>query len=223
MPTVRISEELFREIQKYAEPLTDNFESALWKALGKKGKGDLPGTRAPRIPASSKLTPSFEYWKLILEVLIERGGKAPRQQVHDDIERKMAGRFLPGDSEENLDGTKKWDKQVDFQRLAMVHKGLLKKDSPRGYWEITATGKGWLAQARGEKSEGPKHDPQEDDPKLKNIFKLAEAEVERELADQPRQLGFCHVYWEKKKQILKNKYGIEWKTPGEMNPGIIFD
>ena len=33
MPVVRISDELFKEIQKYAEPIVDTFESALWKAL----------------------------------------------------------------------------------------------------------------------------------------------------------------------------------------------
>lgn len=38
---VRISEETFAEVQKHAEPLKDNFESALRKALGmsKRDKG----------------------------------------------------------------------------------------------------------------------------------------------------------------------------------------
>lgn len=35
---VYISEELFMEIQKYAEPLVDNFESACWKAIKAKDK-----------------------------------------------------------------------------------------------------------------------------------------------------------------------------------------
>lgn len=35
--------------------------------------------------------------------------------------------------------------------------------------------------------------------------------------------GYCHRYWGTKKKILKEKYGIEWKSPADMNPGIIFD
>ncbi len=35
--------------------------------------------------------------------------------------------------------------------------------------------------------------------------------------------GFCHGYWNCKKKILKDDYGIDWKTPDEMNPEICFD
>lgn len=35
--------------------------------------------------------------------------------------------------------------------------------------------------------------------------------------------GFCHKFWNTKKCILKKEYGIEWKTPAEMNPMVRFD
>ena len=35
--------------------------------------------------------------------------------------------------------------------------------------------------------------------------------------------GWCHSYWACKKRILKEKYGIDWKSPAELNPGIKFD
>lgn len=35
--------------------------------------------------------------------------------------------------------------------------------------------------------------------------------------------GFCHKYWWTKKNILKDKYGIKWESPADMNPRIIFD
>ena len=38
-----------------------------------------------------------------------------------------------------------------------------------------------------------------------------------------RGLGFCHIYWHLKKQILKSDYNIDWKSPDELNPGITFD
>jgi len=145
MPVVRISEELFREVQAYAEPLVDNFETALWKALGKDKGLQLVRRRKDKARASAPLTSAKDYWRPILETLVESGGKVSRQDVHDAVERKMRGRFQPGDFEHNRDGTIKWTKQVDFQRLAMVHEGLLRNDSPRGVWEITELGRQWLS------------------------------------------------------------------------------
>jgi hypothetical protein len=67
------------------------------------------------------------------------------------------------------------------------------------------------------------HDPQEDDPKLGPIIRQAEQEAEAALANEPRDLGFCHLLWETQKKILRKKYRIRWKTPAEMNPDILFD
>lgn len=36
-------------------------------------------------------------------------------------------------------------------------------------------------------------------------------------------LGYCYLYWETKKEILKTHYGIDWKSPAELNPHIHFD
>lgn len=145
MPVVRISEELYEEVKKYAEPLVDNFETALWKALGRNKSGQSIGQRKAKSRAVGELTPPKDFWRSILEVLIESGGRASRQQVHNDIERKMGGQLKPGDLEVNRDGTLKWSKQVDYQRLAMVQEGLLRKDSLKGNWEITANGRQWLS------------------------------------------------------------------------------
>jgi len=149
MPVVRISEELFREVQKYAEPLVDNFETALWKAL-KKNESLINGSSLPvrqrrtKSFATAELTNPADFWIPVLNSLAEKGGKATRQEVHDNIERRMKDKLKPGDYESNRDGTLKWSKQVDYQRLAMVHDGLIQKDSPVGIWEITELGKQWL-------------------------------------------------------------------------------
>lgn len=54
---------------------------------------------------------------------------------------------------------------------------------------------------------------------------LAEKETSILLKDDPTRelLGFCHFYWGMKKKILKERYGIDWKTPAEEHPEIIFD
>jgi hypothetical protein len=36
-------------------------------------------------------------------------------------------------------------------------------------------------------------------------------------------MGYCHEFWAAKKRILRRKYGIEWRSPAEMNPGTMFD
>jgi len=146
MPVVRVSEELFKEVQKYAEPLVDDFESALWKILKLVGKESVqtPIRRGTRIIGN--LTPPRDFWKPILETLVDEGGQASVQKVIQSVERKMGDHLKPGDRELNRDGTLKWEKQANFQRLAMVHEGLLANDSPRGIWAITHQGRKWLSE-----------------------------------------------------------------------------
>lgn len=55
------------------------------------------------------------------------------------------------------------------------------------------------------------------------IYYDVEEELNRLLAEEPRQMGFCFLYWEEKQKLIKEKYGIDWNTPGQMNPHIMFD
>lgn len=151
MRVVRISDELFREVQKYAEPLVDSFDTALWKALGarKEGSISIPDRIAtlPRRTMTRRavnVTNQKEFRRPMLQSIVERGGKATAEEVVGDVERKLKDRLKPEDYEPNLDGKAKWFKAVHFQRLAMVHDGLLSRYSPRGIWEITDLGKQWL-------------------------------------------------------------------------------
>lgn len=68
-------------------------------------------------------------------------------------------------------------------------------------------------------------DPQEGDPQLRAIIKAAEKEAEESLRKEGvgRHLGYCHRLWGRQKQILKEKYGIDWRSPAEMNPDIMYD
>ena len=69
------------------------------------------------------------------------------------------------------------------------------------------------------------HDPIEDDPEIRPLIDAATEEANEALADHPRrgQLGFCHVLWATKKRILREKHGIEWRTPSEMDPLTFYD
>lgn len=74
-------------------------------------------------------------------------------------------------------------------------------------------------------SSGLYYDPIEDDPKYAEVFSKIDAEVKTAL-DMPTKRkgrGYVHIFWGTKKRILKQKYNIDWRTPSELNPHIIFD
>ncbi|MBC8191626.1 MAG: hypothetical protein H8E18_04550 [FCB group bacterium] len=70
-----------------------------------------------------------------------------------------------------------------------------------------------------------KHDPIERDPKIKKRIQAAETEAEYSMEqDGTIDLdGACHILWERQKKILLEKYGIKWRSPGDMNPETMFD
>ena len=54
------------------------------------------------------------------------------------------------------------------------------------------------------------------------VIKEVEAIIEEEDKDLPKGLGYCHRFWYRKKQLLKER-GYQWKTPAEENPHIRYD
>ena len=59
--------------------------------------------------------------------------------------------------------------------------------------------------------------------KLTKIEEEVNNRVEEILKDVPKLLGYCHTFWETKKRVLKEDYGIEWLTPAECFPDVRFD
>lgn len=55
-----------------------------------------------------------------------------------------------------------------------------------------------------------------------NIEKEVDAKVAAEIGEDG-YLGYCHKFWAVKKRILMDEYGIDWKTPSELYPGVMFD
>lgn len=69
-------------------------------------------------------------------------------------------------------------------------------------------------------------DPQEEDPQLYAIIKSAEHQAIEELRQEEfnnQVWGYCRVVWDRQQHILKEKHGIDWKTPVELNPNILYD
>lgn len=68
-----------------------------------------------------------------------------------------------------------------------------------------------------------KKDPVEYTTKWENIYYDVEEELDRRFANAPKGRGFCFHYWAAKKELLKDKYDIDWRSPSQMNPRIKFD
>ena len=64
-----------------------------------------------------------------------------------------------------------------------------------------------------------RRDPIEFELKYKDVFSQIDEEVRQEIGGP----GYHRQFWSTKKRILKEKYGIDWKSPAEMNPTIEYD
>lgn len=54
---------------------------------------------------------------------------------------------------------------------------------------------------------------------------LADKETDILLKDHPSrgELGFCHTRWSLKKKILRERFGIDWKSLADLYPEWNFD
>lgn len=69
------------------------------------------------------------------------------------------------------------------------------------------------------------HDPMAEDPRFAAAVAAASAQAECELESHPLHggLGFCRVFWLRKKQILWREHGIEWLSPADRYPFVLFE
>ena len=67
-----------------------------------------------------------------------------------------------------------------------------------------------------------KVDPVQATPKWEEVIYEVEKELDEQLKDEPHGMGFCFCYWSAKRAALARR-GIEWRSPSEMNPRVIFD
>lgn len=67
-----------------------------------------------------------------------------------------------------------------------------------------------------------KHDPVEDTLAFQAIKNELEAKIIAKIGENSG-MGYCYLYWETKRDILKKDYGIEWRSPAELNPRVLFD
>ena len=61
-----------------------------------------------------------------------------------------------------------------------------------------------------------------DTPLPEELEETVDRQVKKEIGEGG-YLGYCHSYWAVKKRILKEQYGIDWRSPAELNPHILYD
>lgn len=67
-----------------------------------------------------------------------------------------------------------------------------------------------------------KIDPVESTPEYLAIEAELKEKIIKEIGEGG-YMGYCYKYWYTKQKILLNDYGIEWKSPAQLNPHILFD
>jgi tetratricopeptide (TPR) repeat protein len=107
-----------------------------------------------------------------------------------------------------LDIYKKMDKKKAAKKLLSI----IKKVMPSSLDAIKKVRRSHL-----------KCDPVEYTEAYMAILPELEAKIDAELGGVTKGLGFCFSYWYKKGEILKRDYGIEWDSPGVLNPHVRFD
>lgn len=87
-------------------------------------------------------TTEAAFYRPVLETLIELGGSARMNEIFKKIEDKMSGTLTQYDYQSLPSNPKqiRWLNTVQWARNTLVNKGLMKKDSPRGVWEISDAG-----------------------------------------------------------------------------------
>lgn len=105
-----------------------------------------PESKNPR-RRKGQLTPMNEYIRPILESLVEMGGSARSGHVLRSVNQKMETKLNDYDlqAKPSQPSEPYWRNRANWCRLVLIREyGFLRSDSPRGYWEITGSGRRYL-------------------------------------------------------------------------------
>jgi len=166
MPTIRIDDDVFEGLKKLAEPFVDSPNAVVRRLLIEKGILKESAARirpapAPRSTAERVLTPPLTpqaIYEQFLLVTLERdfGGSGDKRRVTQAaIERMVKQGFIgPADLELVATGETKAENTITWGRNALKNRGLIRRGSKRGIWELSEEGRaeaGTLELPRGKR------------------------------------------------------------------------
>lgn len=119
------------------EDLRDRATPTVQQIVSKRFFGRRPG---------GEITPQTEYYRPILETLVELGGGAKCGTVIDRVGEKMKGILKAKDyAAHESDGKQtRWRNTAQWARNVMVNTDGRMKKSAQGLWEISESGRTWL-------------------------------------------------------------------------------
>ncbi len=152
MPAIRIDDDVYEGLKKLAEPFVDSPNAVVRRLLIEKGilkesevkirPSPVPRTIAVKV-LTPLLTPQPVYEQFLLMTL-ERdfGGSGDKRGVTQAvIERMVKQGFIgPSDLELVATGETKAENTITWGRNALKNRGLIRRGSPRGTWELTEEG-----------------------------------------------------------------------------------
>lgn len=103
--------------------------------------------------ANGQITPQQDYFRPLLEVLVEMGGGGRTRDVLDRLGERMKAQLKPKDFEPHQSDAAqiRWRNSAQWARNHMVNDptdGRMKKGSANGRWEISEKGRDWLKRTR---------------------------------------------------------------------------
>jgi hypothetical protein len=122
--------EELEDLRDAASPAVQEIVSK--RFFGKKKKGEI--------------TPHTDFYRPILEALVEMGGSAKTKVVLDRVGEKMKAVLKPLDYENHKSSDKqiRWRNSAQWARNTMVNDDGRMKKSANGFWEISDKGRKWL-------------------------------------------------------------------------------
>jgi hypothetical protein len=141
MPTVRIDDDVYRELQRRAQPFVDSPNDVMRRVLDLAVAVRKPTART--VVESKRRTADKAFYLPILEALIAAGGKANSRDVLEALPGAMNGTLRDVDFEPMATGEVRWKASANFAKLQMSQMvpPLIKPKTPRGVWEITKEGR----------------------------------------------------------------------------------
>jgi hypothetical protein len=135
LSSVHRAEEV-EQLFAFIEEETSKLVARVRRGLGP-GPADSHGHRRSR-RSNEDHTSRDVLRECIIKSLKSHGGAAKAPAILDEIGEMLEGKMKPGDME--LTSTKQpvWRMNTCFERRAMVRDGILKEDSPTGFWEFTS-------------------------------------------------------------------------------------
>jgi hypothetical protein len=138
MRVIRIDDDVWRALQRKATAFEDTPNSVLRRILKVNGNR-LRRNGLKRIPRGDR-TPQEDFRKPILQALYEKGGSEKTAEVLDRVGKILGSKLTNADGAKLSHGEVRWRNTAQWERNVMVDEGLLKKNSPRGVWELTEKG-----------------------------------------------------------------------------------